>query len=849
MTMKKLVMSMLMLVMAGSISFAQIGGAPEAKTEKTDLSEKVPMDKKVRYGKLDNGFTYYIRANKKPENRVQFRLVTNAGSILEDEAQRGLAHFCEHMAFNGTEQFKGNTMISELQKNGIEFGRGINAYTSFDETVYYVDLPSDKPEMVEMGFRILDGWAGRLLFDPQELESERGVIHEEWRGGLGANQRLQEATWAIMLKGSKYAERMPIGLESVIMGFKRPDIVRFYHDWYRPDLQAVVIVGDLDVDAAEAKVKEYFGKHAKAVNPKPRGSYEIPDNVEPLIAIAQDKEATSTQLQMFWKHNKPSKGTVGDYRQSLVRSLINGMLSERFAEMCQKASAPMVGADAGYTGYIGREKDVFMLYAAPKDGKIAETVELLLTEMRRIDQHGFLQTELDRQKEALLSSYKKHAKEAGKTQNVNFADECTRHYLEGEVMPGIRQEYKYAKEFIPGITLDEVNKMVATWITDENMVFSLTAPSSVKVMTEAEVHEVIEKTKHAETTPWVDNFKDEPLYSKVLPEVTPKVTKVNKALDYTEYTLPNGIRFIVKQTNYKADQIQMDSYAWGGTSLYEDNEILTAQLAAGIIDGSGIAGFDATQLNKKLKGKMVGISPSVAGMTQGFSGSCSPQDFETMMQLLNLYYEAPRKDQEAFDRTMEALRNRFKFMGENPQTIFMKKFYETIYPGDKRTIVLPTEEQMNSINLDRAYEIYKERYTDASNQTFFFVGNISEKEIALAAKYLNNLPCNGKQKAESYKNRSPKFAEGVNHVEVKAGTDPQGLMIVYGETEGFEATPKNKVMVGLLGDAMTITATEIIRETNSITCPLIMHWLDTRTEIKFPFLSKEDIRPSKGLNV
>ena len=809
--MKKAFTLLMLLVLVGSMTFAQ---TKPAKDKKTDLTAKVPVDKKVRIGKLDNGLTYYIRANKMPENRIQFRMVTNAGSILEDEAQRGLAHFCEHMAFNGIEGLPHNQMIDTLQKNGIEFGRGINAWTSFDETVYYVDLPADKPEMIDLGFTILNGWCGSLLFDPQELEDERGVIHEEWRGNLGAGERLRNKTWPTMLKGSKYAERLPIGLESVIMGFKRDDIVRFYKDWYRPDLQAVVIVGDIaDMDAMEGRVKEVFGKHVKHPNPKPRPEFDIPGNKEPLVAIATDKEATGTSMMFFWKHSKAPQGTVGDYRASLVRNLVNGMIDDRFNELAEKADAPFLYAGAGYGGFLGRSCDAFTGSAAPKEGKAAEATEVVLREIFRAMQNGFTQTELDRQKEDLLDSYRKMAKEANKTQSNRFAQEYTNNYLEGEVIPGIMWEFRIAKDFVPEISLEECNELIRSWVTEENFVYYLTAPDGVAIPNEKEVVEIYNRIRAGQYDAWVDSYKEEPLWTKELAAVTPTVVKKNSsALDYTEYSCPNGIHFIVKKTELKDDEIQMQSYAWGGTSLYEDNEAYTAQLAASLIDDAGIGNFNSTQLQKALKGKTVGISPSIAGETQGFNGSCSPKDLETMLQLLNLYYEAPRKDADNFAKNMDQMRNQFKFISQNPQYVFLQKFYKTIYPNDKRMVLIPTDEQLDAVKLDRVYEIFKDRFNDASQQKFFFVGNVSDEDVALIAKYLNNLPATGKQKNDMWKDRAPEFVKGIQHAEAIKGTDNQGILTVYGETDGFQPTKKNKMIVQQLSDAMEITAIEIIRE-------------------------------------
>lgn len=810
---KYLVMMFFCLFTLSGTLFAQVGGLGDTKKEATDLTQKVPVDSRVRVGKLSNGLTYYIRANKKPEGRVQFRLAINAGSVMEDEDQRGLAHFTEHMAFNGTEYYPHNELISKLQEKGVQFGGHVNAYTSFDQTVYYVNMPNDS-DMLEMGMKILDGWASKLLMDSSEIEAERGVIREEWRGNLGANDRMQKKYWPIMLKGSRYADRVPIGLESVIMNFKRPTIVRFYQDWYRPDLEAVIIVGDIDVDKMEAKVKEYFNDNKMPAKVKVRPDFTVPDNKEPLVAIATDKEASSASIQMMWKHDKASQGTVGDYRQNLVRSLASSMINARFDEITEKATAPFLGAGGGYGGFIGKHTDAFFLSAYPKDNRIDEATAVLLKEMKRVDEHGFLQSELDRAKESLLESYRKLAKELNKTQSDDFADEYTNNYLDGDVIPGIRKEDSYAREFVPGITLDEVNAVVKDWITDENLVYILTAPEKdgYKVPTEQDILNIVKTSKTETTEPWVDNFKDEPLYSKTVADVTPTVTKQNNVIGYTEYTCPNGIRFVVKKTTYKDDEIQMRSYANGGSGLYEDKDAFTVAQTAGLVDDAGIANFSSTQLSKKLKGKSVNISPNIGGTTQGFSGSCSPKDVETMMQLLDLYYEAPRKDKESFDRNIETLLTQSRMAVANPQAIFMKDFYGKAYNNNPRVVVLPTEAQINGINYDRVYDIYHERFNDASEQIFFFVGNISDDNIKTIAKYLNTLPTTGKQKGEQRVDRSPKLLAGVNHTLTHAGTDKQGMVLIMGETEGFHGNMQERIAVDALGAALQITTTEVIRE-------------------------------------
>ena len=571
--------------------------------------------------------------------------------------------------------------------------------------------------------------------------------------------------------------------------------------------------------AMEQKVKDVFSSHKFLGKEKlPRQSYAIPDNKEPLICIATDKEATSTSLTFNWKHKKSPNGTIGAYRQSIVRSLISMMINERFSELCQKPTAPMMYAGGGYSGFLGREIDVFAVSASPKENRINETAELLLKVMKQIDDHGFLQAELDRQKEDLLSTYTKLAKEENKTQTNSLADEYTDHYLENSPCPGIRQEWKYAKEFMPEITLEECNAMVKTWITDENLIFYLTAPEKegFKVTTEKEALNIIANSKNVVTEPWVDNFKDEPLFSEQLNEVTPKVTNSNKVLDYTEYTCPNGVRFIVKKTDYKADEIQISSFAFGGTSLYNDKDAYQAQNADGFIDAGGIANFSATQLSKKLKGMNLSISPYISDETQGFSGNCSPKDLETTLQLINLYYTAPRKDQEAYERNIENTVQQIKFVQDNPQVAFSLKYYQTAYPNDKRRVLIPTEEQVRSLDLEKMYTIYRERFNDASAQTFFFVGNVSDDDIKLIAKYLNNLPVNGKQKNEKFINRNPEFAKGIQHAEAVKGIEKQGMLIVTGQmnVNANELDPQTRIALQEFGDALGITTLEIIREKN-----------------------------------
>ncbi len=839
--MKKIASFLLAFLLCAS-AFAQLGNT---KAERgSDLSAPVPVDKKVIVGHLDNGFTYFIRDNRKPEDRIQFRLVSNAGSILERDDQQGLAHFCEHMAFNGIKGYPHNTMIKKLQEHGIEFGRGINAYTSFDETVYYVDVPASDPEMVKMGIEILDGWAGNILFDQQEIESERGVIHEEWRGGVGHGDRLRKKTFPIVFQGSLYADRLPIGKEEVIMNFKRQAIVDFFNDWYRPDLQAIVVVGDLQnfqygglkgAKAMEQRVRDVFSQHPKAVNPKPRPVFTLQGNTEPLVAIATDKEATAASMKLIWKHPKAHVGTVADFRQSLIASLVTGMVNERLSDLAEKPSAPFMGASARRNGYIAqyvRQADDFTLNCAPKENRIDEAAALLLSEMRRLDQHGFLLSELERQKESLLAFFTRSAKEADKTQSNSLADEITRHFLEGEVIPGIRQEWRYAKEFIPQISLDECNSTIASWITDDNFVFYLTAPQrdDYRVPSEATVRRIIADSKKVHTDPWVDTFQDKPLFTDVVPAVTPRLVKDNTAIGYQEYACPNGVRFVVMKTDHQADQIVFGSQAFGGSSLYPDNDYFLAANTGDLIGASGIADLSANQLSKKLKGKSLSVSPYIDETTQGFGGFSAPADLETALQLINLYYSAPRTDTDLFARTVEQLRSQIKLVADNPQVAFAQTYYRSIYPNDKRMAVIPSEEQISTLLPDSALSIYRDRFHDASGQVFFFVGNLSDADIALIARYLNHLPADGSQRNEQFVNRSATFAKGVVHAEAVKGIEKQGILQLYGELNvdpKLLASPQTLLAFQALSNALEITLLEEVREKNGDAySPAVSLWCD-----------------------
>lgn len=777
-----------------------------------DLNAKMPTDPDVKIGKLDNGLVYYIRKNAKPENRVEMKLAINAGALYETDAQQGLAHFCEHMCFNGSKNFEKNELINFLEKMGVRFGADLNAYTAFDETVYMLQLPTDNKELVDKGYLVLEDWAHNVTFANEEIDKERGVIEEEWRLGLGADDRMRKASFPIIFKDSRYAERLPIGKIDVIRNFPYEEIKKFYKDWYRPNLMAIIVVGDIDVAEAEQKIKDHFAHIQNPANQKERIQYEVPDNKEPLVSIATDKEATSNTVMFFYKHKREIYETVADYKVMLMHSLYNGMFGQRLHEIGQKADAPFMFGYSAYTQYLARNLDVYLSYAGAKENQIDESLEVLLLENERVKQFGFTATELERQKKEILSHYEKMAKEADKTPSKRFADEYKNNFLKQEPIPGIANELKYAQELLPTITVEDINALAKKWITDHNLVIAINAPDKegVEVPTKEEVLEIIKNAKTVKVTAYEDVVNDEPLLAK-LPTATKVVNKVaNEKIGFTELTFENGIQVILKETDFKNDEILLSAYSPGGMSLYPDADFVSAAFASTIIEQSGVGNFDNIALDKKLAGKVVGIAPSISELTEGLSGSSTPADFETLLQLNYLYFTAPRKDKETFDAFMSKMRNQMKFISGSPQYAFTDTLYKIISSNSPRVMAMPSEKQMESVNLDVLYKIYQERFADASDFKFFFVGNFKTDEIIpLLETYIGGLPVINRK--ETWKDVSPKFPEGKTEVTINKGVDEKSMVaiVMHGD---FDWNLKNRLEADAMMEILSLRLRESMRE-------------------------------------
>ena len=778
----------------------------------TNMTDTIPVDPNVIIGKLDNGLTYYIRKNSKPENRVELRLAVNAGSINENKSQLGLAHFVEHMCFNGTKTFDGNKMIDYLQKYGISFGGDLNAYTSFDETVYMLKVPTDNKNLLDTALQIIVDWSNYVAFNSKEIDKERGIITEEWRLGLGADDRLMKKYFPVAFKNSMYADRLPIGEIDVIKNFPYDTLRAFYKSWYRPNLQAVAIVGDIDVKEMEKEIKLRFSPIQNPVNERPRLDYEVPNNKEPLISIATDKEASGTMLLLVYKHKTKDIYTVADYKTLLTATLYNEMLNARFNEITQKPDAPFAMANSNYGSFV-RSIDAYQLYASPKENQIDKSFEQLLLENLRVKKYGFTETELERIKEQMLSELEKAAKESDKTESARLIDEYVSHFLEKDAIPGAKIEYKLAQKLLPLISLNDVNALATEWITDENMVIIVTAPEKegVLVPTEKQMLDIIASSKNKELAPYVDKFKAEPLVNEADLAGTKVVSKIeNKELEYTELTFGNGVKAVVKNTKFKNDEILLNAYSLGGLSLYNENEYPSAFFASNILSSSGVGNFDQTELEKKLKGKEVNISPFIDDLREGFTGNCSPKDFETLLQLSYLYCKAPRKDEVAYEAYMSNLKNQIKFLGASPIYVFYDTLFKTATSNNARTIVIPNERILNKIDFEKAFTVFSERFGNANDFKFFIVGNIDVDSITpLLEKYLGSLPVQNKK--ENWKDSQVKFPEGVTDLEFQKGTDPQSMVGIV-LNEKFEWTDKNRICLKVAKEILDIQLVELIRE-------------------------------------
>lgn len=774
-----------------------------------DLNQPIPVNNRVKIGTLSNGLKYYIQKNSKPEKRVELRLVVNAGSVLEDEDQQGLAHFVEHMCFNGTKNFNKNELVNYLQSVGVKFGADVNAYTSFDETVYMLTLPTDKPDIVNKGFQILEDWAHNVTFDNQEIDKERGVVIEEWRLGRGAGQRLRDKTFPVLFKDSRYAQRLPIGKKEILENCSYETLKKFYKDWYRPDLMAVVVVGDLDPAEMEAKIKEHFAGIQPVANAKERKVYNVPDHKETLIATATDKEATFAQIQLLFKREPEPIKTYGDFRRTISYQILGGMVSRRLTEISQKPNSPFNFAFAFYTDLL-RSKGAYNLSSALNDANIDKALRTLLTENKRVAEYGFNQAELENYKKEILASYETAYNNRDKTDSQNFTFEYVDSYLTNHAIPSIEWQYEYVSKLLPTITVDEINQIAKTFIKDDNFVISITGPTkdSTKQLGEEMVRTALKEINATKVEPYV--YKD---ITQPLMAATPSPGKVvkeskNDALGVTEFVLSNGVKVVLKPTDFKNDEIRMSAFSLGGSSLIKDEDAPSANAAANIIANSGLDNFSDTDLQKLLSGKNTFVSPYIGTLTEGFFAASTPKELETMFQLLNLYFSRPRKDETAFAATMATAKTFSENYLSSPNNFYFNEVQKTLSQNHPRSNVFKKDD-VNKISLDKAFEIYKERFADASDFTFIFVGDFEINKIRpLLETYMGSLP--SKNKPEAFQDLGIRPPVGIVEREFRKGKDPKSSVTIT--FTGSLKDQKDGYLIKSLAESLTIKLIEVLRE-------------------------------------
>ncbi|MCS1409214.1 MAG: Protease 3 [Verrucomicrobia subdivision 3 bacterium] len=783
---------------------------PWKTTAQIDLESQLPIDPAITVKELPNGLCYYIRENKKPENRAMFRLIVNAGSLMENESQLGLAHFLEHMAFNGTENFEKLEMVNFLERIGMHFGSHLNAYTSFDETVYMLEVPMDDDEILRTAFQMLKDWMQGIKFETEEIDKERGVVIEEWRAGRGAQGRLNDKQMPVIFHGSRYAERLPIGKVEIIETASREQFIDFYRKWYRPNLMALVAVGDFETTEIEELIIESFSDVKNPDNAPPRESYPVLDHEETLFSIETDPELQASLIQIAYKHPPTPQGTAGAYRASIVEKLYTGMLNRRLNERVQEANPPYLYGAMGKASLV-RNKEVVIQMAQVKEGAFEEGLKALLLEAKRAKRDGFTASELTRVKADALRSMEMAHAERDKTNSGVYTAEYTRNFLQQEPIPGIAKELELYQTFLPGISLEEVNQVASDWITPNNRIILFSAPEKkgIAVPTKEDIIKVIASVDQLEIAAYDDGNLDAPLIP--VPPVKGSIIaqKTYEDLGVTEWKLSNGIRMLLKPTDFKNDQILMRSFSPGGHSLVPDKAYASASMAANIIANSGLGSFDLIQLQKKLAGKIASAGPQISKRTEGISGSASPKDIETMFQLTHLYFTAPRADQKAFQAMMAQLKVSAANRLNNPQVVFGDAIEKALYKDHPRHQPL-NQAFLDSLNLDTAFEVYRERFQDASDFTFVFVGNFTPEELKpLAETCLASLP--NREREEKAKDIGDTKAPGVVKVRVEKGREPTSMVRLMFHGDAPWSTEERFGLQSAI-DVLEIRLREILRE-------------------------------------
>jgi zinc protease len=739
----------------------------------------MPVDPEVVVGTLPNGLRYYVRANAKPANRAELRLVVKAGSVLEDDDQQGLAHFVEHMEFEGTRHFPGQSIVGFLGSLGLNIGADANAATGFDDTQYTLRVPTDAPGVLDRALLILEDWANAATFDQSAIDRERAIVLSEWRMHLGAGERTQDKIRQVQLEGSRYADRSPIGKTDVIANAQREQLTRFYRDWYRPDLMAVIVAGDVDRDAVVTMIKDHFSALTSPSPARPRPAFDVPEHPGTRSAIVTDKETTATAVQLTDLRPARNQGSVGGYREILRDQLFADMLGGRLDEMTQSADPPFLRAGAGRALFPApRTRDEAVLQALVANGGVARGLDALVTELQRVAQFGFTATELTRAKQATMASYERVVTESPDRESASRADEYTRNFLRGEALPTIWQELAFHRRFVPGITLTEINALTGDWFPDRNRLIVVSAPETPGVVlpNQAQLEAVVKAASAKRLQAYVDGAAGQALMDAPPKRGTILKTNVRLEAGITEWTLSNGATVVLKPTTLKEDQILFRAMAPGGTSLASDADFIPARVADDVVPAGGVGRFNGVVLDKILNGKAVAVTPFINEIEEGMGGGSTPQDLETMFQLLYLRFTQPRADPTAFAAMASQAKGLLANRMASPDVVFNQTIGAALSRNSPRRQP-ETPATVDQWNLEKSLAFYKARFADASNFTFVFVGSFTPDAIKpLVETYIASLPATHAH--ETWKDLGIAPPTGVVEKTIEKGIAPKSQVAI-----------------------------------------------------------------------
>lgn len=785
--------------------------------QELDLNAKIPFDSNVRTGVLPNGLTYFIRKNAKPEKKVDLRLIIKAGSILETDAQQGLAHFMEHMCFNGTKRFPKNKLVDYLQSIGVKFGQHLNAYTSFDETVYFLPIPADSPEKIENGFNIIEDWAFNTTLTPEEIDKERGVVLEEYRLGLGADKRMMGRFMPKMMYNSQYAHRLPIGQKEILENFTYDKLTNFYKDWYRPNLMAVIVVGDIDVNEMEKKIKDHFSSYKNPKNEKARKQFDVPNHKETFIAIESDKEATSSNVQLMYKDlDTPKKSvTIKDLKSEIIEGLFTQMLNARLDEYANSNTPPFLYGFSYHGETFAKTKKAYQSVAMSQDNKQLEALKVLVDENNRVKKYGFKPAELERAKAEILAMTEKQFKEKDKQNSEMYVNELQSYFLNNESVPGTEWSFNFISKILPTIKIEDVNAEISKLIRDENRVVILTSPEKdgIKKPSESEVLAVINNDASA-----IKDYEDKAVAASLLRNTIKEGTIVKKSFNdkvgIHTFELSNGAIVKYKKTDFKNEEILFEAVSFGGSNLYSNEDFKKVNWANNGLTEAGFSGLKTNDITKFMTGKIANVTPYIGGMTEGLRGSTTPKDVEYMLQMMYAYFTDLNYDAEAFEAYKQKQNSMFANMASQPSFYFSQEFYTYLNQNNPRFLgLVPMEKEWAYTDYKLAYEKYKERFANAGDFEFYFVGNIDEAQFEnLVKKYIASLPSS--KTKETFKDLGYRMIKGDVKKVVNKGTDPKSNVTIM--ISGESPYDANEVLpMQFLGEILNIKLTEKLREAES----------------------------------